>query len=150
MVASYDVIPPAGVSPAAAFSPETDASVPAVPVGMLADPIDPETGELTSVAAYVHPIDAAIAEQFRLWRGTGVAVVDQGQNFRQVELATESAPRELEDEAKRILGPFVQRGEIRIVKLVTEAPIEGGRGDNALITVHYRNLLTGRERRVGR
>lgn len=148
MVASYHVIPPAGVSPAAAPSLEIDAPVPAVPVGMLADAIDVETGELTSIAAYVHPIDAAVAEQFRLWRGTGVAVTDQGQEFRKVELATESAPRELEDEAKRILDPFIRRGEIRLLRLLTEVPVVGGGGDAALITVHYLNLVSGRAAQV--
>lgn len=139
---SYDVLPPAGVSPAAAWEPVTVAP-PAAPLGLLADAIGVD-GELLSLTRRVHPVDAAIAEQFRLRIGTGVAVQDQGQGFRRIEYVTDATPRQLEDEARRVLAPFIERGHARLVKIT---PAEIGE-DGAQVTITYRNLMTGKDEGV--
>lgn len=140
-------IPPAGISPVSFFA-GSDLVEQARPPAMLADTYDVETGELASISAYLHPVDAAVREQFRLWRGTGAAVADQGQQFRRITKVTDSTARELEDEARRLLTPFVARGEVAILAIETEAPGAGATPDTGRVTVHYRNLLTGRRREV--
>jgi hypothetical protein len=141
------VIPAAGVSAAGLYVPVV-ASEPLEALGLLADAYDPNTGELVSLRTYVHPVDAAVQAQFRLARGSGVAVLEQGQAFGRIENVTDSTARELDSEARRILEPFVQRRDIAIEKILTEAPVAGTDGDTAMVTVVYRNLLSGRREQV--
>lgn len=141
------VIPVAGLSPLSFFVPLEHVDQPGPPP-MLADAIDLRTGDFASISEAPHPVDAAVLEQFRLWRGTGVAVADQGQNFRSIEKVTDATPRELEDEARAILRPFVERGDVAILSITTESPVAGTTPDTGLVTIHYRNLMTGSLREV--
>ncbi len=115
---------------------------------MLADAIDLRTGDFGSITEAPHPVDAAVLEQFRLWRGTGVAVIDQGQNFRRIEKVTDATPRELEDEARSILRPFVERGDVAILAISSESPSVGATPDTGQVIIHYRNLRSGQLREV--
>lgn len=136
---AFAVVPPAGVSPAATWVPP-EIGPPAAPVGLLADAVGVD-GELLSLTRYVHPVDAAIAEQFRLEIGTGVSVQDQGQGFRLIAYVTEATQRQLEDEARRVMAPFLARGH---AQLVSVKPVLIG-DDTAEVTITYRNLMTGAE-----
>ena len=62
------VIPPAGVSRASFFTPVEFVS-PAKPAAVLADDIDPKTGELRSLLRGLHPVDAAVITAMRTERG---------------------------------------------------------------------------------
>lgn len=137
------VLPPAGISPAVTWQPPTFAE-PASPPALLADAIDPLTGEIASLTKRIHPVDAAIAEQFRLRRGTGSAVTEQGSDWHRIRHVTESTPRELEDEARRILRPFIERREVAAMHIAAEAPVAGGE-DTGAVHVVYRNLITGKD-----
>jgi hypothetical protein len=135
------VIPPAGVS-AASFFTTTPFVDPARPPAILADDIDPKTGELRSLFTSVHPVDAAIQYQFRVKRGSGACVLEQGQAFDSIKKNTSSAPNDLRFEAQRILQPFVDRGDAEIVTL----EVAGGEAekDRGAVFVQYRNLRTGK------
>lgn len=110
------VIPPAGVTPAGFFVPETYAD-PAGPPAILADPIDPSTGEFLSIARSYDPTDACVIEALRVERGSGPAVLEEGNRIRDVQLATEAAPRVIEQEAQYALRRFVEDRQIRIDKI---------------------------------
>ena len=134
------VIPPGGVS-AASFWTAVPFVDPAHPLGVLADKLDPNTGELLSLIAGRDPVDAAIAYQFRLRRASGAAVLEDGQAFEAIRKNTDSAPAELRFEAERVMRPFVERGDAEIVGLIIEAGEDAG--DMGAVFLEYRNLCSG-------
>lgn len=137
------MLPPAGVTPAVEWEP-AEVAPPAEPIGLLADSLD-ATGELTSLTTFVHPVDAAIAEQFRLKLDSGVAVIDQGQGLHRIEYKTDSTPLEVEHEVQRVLKPFIERRHAELVRL-EHATDEGP--DSQTTAVTYRNLMTSKEQTV--
>ncbi len=135
----------AGISAAGTFAPGVDVLDPAKPPALLCDPIDPSTGELSSLFAAPHPVDAAIAEAFRLTRATGAAVPDHAQEFRKIRKMGDSVAREIEDEARRVMAPFVAGELVEILGVLVET--DAGH-QVASAAVRYRNRLTRREERV--
>ena len=138
-------IPPAGVS-AASFWTATPFADPARPLGTLADKLNANTGELESLISGRDPTDAAIAYQFRLKRGTGAAVQDDGQAFDAIRKNTDSAPAELRFETERVMRPFVERGDAEIVSISIEAGEDAG--DIGAVYLEYRNLRSGQTQRL--
>jgi hypothetical protein len=134
------VIPPAGISAASFFTPTAFAD-PAQPLGVLADDLD-GAGDLRSVIRGADPVDAAIAYQFRLKRGTGAVVFDQGQDFESIQKNDSSTPNALRFEARRVLDPFVAAGVAEVISV----DVLGGEdaGDLGAVSVRYRNLRTGK------
>lgn len=141
------VIPPAGVSPAGFFTGAEVVS-PAQPPAILADDIDPATGEYRTILSGIHPVDAAVGEAFRLQKGTGAAVADDGHEFRKIRKIGSSTPRELRDEALRTLKALIDRGDVAAVDIVTEAgtPVTGN--DVGAVYVAYTNLRTRKNGQV--
>lgn len=140
------ITPPAGFF-APNWAPTTIADV--EPVATLADVIDPITGEIY-LLEQVDPIDAAIAEQFRLELGTGAAITNQGQLYRAITKVTDSTPQELVAETRRILEPFIERNEIRLLTLSAEAPPLGASADTGAVLVEYANLRSNTTQRFPR
>ena len=140
------VIPPAGVSAAGFFSlsgvPFID---PAKPPVILADLLRASDGEQLSVLTGVHPVDAAVMEAFRLSKGTGAAVTNDGQEFRKIRKVGPSTERQLRDEASRVLAPFVERGDVSIEALESEAGTGNTGTDGGAVFVGYVNLRTGKK-----
>ena len=137
------VIPPAGVSAAGFFSPGVFVD-PAKPPVILADDIDEQTGEVRSLMVGAHPVDAAVKEACRLWQGTGCAVMEAGNRLRDIRYGGPSAGRQIEDEVRRFLSTFVDRGDIEINTLLTEAGTAATGVDGGAAFVAYTNLRTGR------
>ncbi len=140
MPGSY-VIPPAGVTAASFFTP-TPFVDPAKPPALLADNIDPKTGEFRSIFTAPHYVDAAIVTQFRTRRGSGAAVQNDGQALDEVKKNDANAPDAIRHEINRVLKPFVVRGDIEIRKIDVEAGETFGIQGSAL--VEYLNLRTRR------
>ena len=139
------VIPPAGVSPASFFFAPTIVG-PARPGAILADRIDPETGEYASVILGRHPVDAAVIDAFRLNRGTGIAVTDAGQRFRDIRKnRADYTPRQLKDEAMTVIQPFVDRGDVAVVEVSIDTEIEY---DLGALYIRYTNLRSGSTQQV--
>ncbi len=138
-------MPVGGVSPA--IPPGVVAAAPRAPVGGLADDVDPRTGELRSLRG-ADPIDTAIIFQLRVRRGSGAAVVDDGQAFDGVEKNDAEAPARLRFEAERALRPFVERGDITVDRLEVEAGESAG--DLGAVVVSYTNLRRGGAKRTAR
>ncbi len=138
------VIAPAGVTPASAHVPSNVVSA-ARPPAILADNIDPATGDFFSLLIPIHPVDAAIQEQFRLRRGSGAAVQEDGQAFHEIRKNTEFAATEIQHEAQRVMKPFVDRGDALVVQITVdtdEAP------DMGAVLVRYVNLRSGQPQTV--
>lgn len=69
---------------------------------VLADDIDPNTGEFLSFDG-VHPVDAHLRYQFQIEAGSGAAVGRTGHRFKDIKTIDERTQNNLTFEAKRIL-----------------------------------------------
>jgi hypothetical protein len=114
----------------------------------LADSIDPATGELVSLMTSPHPVDAAIAEAFRIRAGSGPALGLAGHRFNAIRKKGDSVEREIRDEATRIMKPFVDRGDVRFDALLTDVENASQGSDGAAALVRYTNLLTAEPQEV--
>jgi hypothetical protein len=137
-VPDYYEIPPAGVSALSFWTPDVFVD-PAKPPVLMADNIDIETGDFASIFWGPHPIEAAIRDAFRFWRGTGAAVQDVGQAFAEIKKKTSTAERDIRDEALRILKPFVDRAEIEILTLTVDTELAE---DLGAVAIEWLNLQT--------
>jgi hypothetical protein len=110
------IVAAAGVS-AASFGAPTEFVSPAKPPAILADNIDPSTGEYLSILSGIHPVDSHVITALRTHRGTGVSVMATGQNFRSVTKIDDAFSRRIQDECELALAPLIDRGDIRLEKL---------------------------------
>jgi len=142
MATAY-TIPPAGVTAASFFVGATIVD-PAKPPALLADNFAPD-GDFASIFLSPHPVDAAIAEAFRLKRGTGAALEQAGQGFESIRKNTETAARELENEARLIMAPFEARGDATVtaIQVDTEQAFDLG-----AVLVAYVNNQTRKKQEV--
>src|SRR4029079_12584815 len=108
------VIPPAGVSPAGFFVPQI-AVDPSAPAGILADAIDPATGEYLSIRRGINPIDAQVLLALRVRRRSGACVMDDGQDFGTIQTLDDQAPALIEAKARLVLKRLVGNRDIAIV-----------------------------------
>ena len=134
-------IPPAGVS-AASIGGDAAFADPADPPGILADAIDPMTGDLRSLLERVDPVDAKVQFQLQVRRGSGASVLEDGQDFASVMKNDSRAAAALEHEARRALEPLRLDGDIEDVRVVVQAG--EGASDAGEVVVSYANSRTGR------
>lgn len=139
---SVIVIPPAGVSPVSLFSPVSFAD-PASPPVLLADDINSKTGDLNSLFTRIHPVDEMVLEAFRLERGKGAAILNDGQEYAKIKTVGPATARQIEDEARRVLKPLTDRGDVRIDTIRSEAGVDAE--DLGAQYLEYTNLRTGRQ-----
>jgi hypothetical protein len=137
------IIPPAGVTAASFFVPFAVVD-PALPPAILADKLT-ATGDLASFFVGGDPIDEAIAFQLRIVRGTGAAVVDDGQRFRDIKKNDNNAVADIRSESLRVLQPFIANGDIADVSLQIQAGED--EGDLGAVFIVYRNLRSGQQRK---
>lgn len=131
---------PAGVSPVSS-DPGTVLEPPGLPPVMRASNLDPTTGEVLSLTRDVAPIPAAIQRQFRTVRGSGAAVLNDGQSFNKIQKNDITATRQIQFEIQRIFAPFVIAKTARIDQIV---PF-GGEASQWFggAVVHWTDLSTG-------
>lgn len=129
---------PGGVTPAVPL--DAHAASLASMRGGLADDIDPKTGEIRSLRG-ADPVDAAVLFQLTVERGSGGAVLDDGQAFDAVKKNNLDAPQRLRFEAERVMRRFVERGDLS----VTAIDIVAGEaaGDLGALSITYNNLRRG-------
>lgn len=107
------VIEPAGVSPAGLFVAQTFAD-PSLPPGILCPARDPKTKEYLSISRGMDPIDDQVITAMTVRRASGVAVLDDGNEFSTIESVTEAAPQLIDSVARRALARLVTNGDIAI------------------------------------
>jgi hypothetical protein len=113
-------IPPAGYSPASAFDLVGHAEAPD-PVAILADEIDPTTGDFASVDRSASIADGLVITLLRTKRGSGAAVLEFGQRFSELRHMTADAPILAESLAREALAPATDAGVVGFRELVATA-----------------------------
>lgn len=124
------------LSLAGLFVPQTYAD-PTAPPGILADAVDPVTGEYLSISRGWDPIDEQLIAALTLERGTGAAAEDDGQDFFRIEKMTEAAAQLIDAEGRRALKRLLDNGDIAIRSILVVADPSD---DFAEIDVRYQNV----------
>lgn len=135
-------VPPAGLVPAGPYTaPEPSAPIEAHV--FLADKIRSDTLDLESVLAGRHPLDAWVLTQLAIWRGSGAAVLDEGQNFAAIRKVDDQTSKRIAFEVERVLQPAIDRGALKILTIVVRSGEDEGApaDDFASAYVEYQNLL---------
>ena len=128
-------IPPAGLSPASAFT-ETSFEDPLGPPVILADAIDPLTGEFLSLERGLDPVDAAMAFTFSVERSSGAAVVGVGHRMRTLTHVEPGLGVLVESLAAEAARHLTDAGVARLIKVETE-PVGD---DGAAARVTFANI----------
>jgi hypothetical protein len=131
-------MPPGGLSPAS--SPETaELGRQEPPPAILADRINPLTGDFESLFLGRSLADAFAIEALRVQRATGAAVRDLGNRFREITHVEDDAPELIESMAREAFGDAENAGVARLVQVT----VETDPGDPAQLStvIEYRDLL---------
>lgn len=110
-------MPYAGSTPLGYYV-ETVEDESALPVPILADYIDPDTGDIIRLNEGRMPIDAAIIEGIRVDRGTGAAVLEVGQTLRKVRHTDETSLAEIPTRARDGVEELERQGLVRFESVV--------------------------------
>ena len=135
-------IPPAGYSPASAYDLVGHAEAQR-PVAILADMIDPFTGDYLSLEDSATIADGLVVTLLRTERGSGAAVLDFGHRFREVRHVDGNAPVLAESLTREALQPGVDAGVLEFKQLVASA--NASDGTQLDTDVEYLDLLAPRE-----
>lgn len=113
-------VPAAGITPAASF--ELAGFEPQrAPPAILADLVDPKTGDFASLTRSATIADGMVQFLTTVQRGSGAAVRSFGQRFREVTHNDERASETLESFVLEALKPAIDSGTVRFQR-VTSAP----------------------------
>lgn len=112
------IIPAAGVTPLSYFL-GTAAVAPGDIVAILADAIDPQTGEYLSIERGFDPTDAAMLTAFRTKRGTGSAVENVGQRFSDAKKIDQHLDTFMSEEVRIAAKDIVDAGDATITSVQT-------------------------------
>lgn len=110
------------------------------PPPILAERIDPKTGDLATILEGDDPTDASIQWQATIRQGSGAALGNNGNRLHTITKATEDAPTRIADEGRRIMAKFVDRGDVRDV--VVAGDVVGGSTATTALQVTYTNNHT--------
>jgi hypothetical protein len=136
-------VPLALVSPTIFFTP-VNVTVPGKPIAMLADPIDPATGELLSIERGFDPTDAAVINAVRTVRGSGSAVEDVGHQFGSATHITPKLEISLREEARLALENLTSSKQI----VMQEVSVQTEDTEAGVLLV-YENVAKGERRELG-
>lgn len=134
--------PQAGVTPAASFElagfePQRR------PVAILADDIDPKTGEFRSITRSANMTEALVNYLLSVQRGSGAAVRSFGHRLRELRQVEDDSTELAESYVRAALEPATRSGMVRIDRLTIE--VNPGDGTQVDAHVQYVDLL---ERRI--
>lgn len=131
-------IPFAGISPASAFEIIGQAeSEP--PPAIVADMIDPATGDFLSVVDSATIADGLVVHLMRTQRGSGAAVLEFGQRFREIRHVTSDSPELAESMVREALQPAVDAGVVRFEQI--EGQVDPGDSTQINAGFEYTDLL---------
>lgn len=131
-------IPPAGVTPASAFTATAHAAS-EPPVAILADLIDPATGDYRSIVDSATIADGLVVHLLRTQRGSGAAVLEFGQRFRELRNVTEESPELVESMAREALEPARVAGVVKFKQI--EAEVDANDRTQVNTGIQYTDLL---------
>jgi len=104
-------------------------------VGILADAIDPLTGEFISLFRSFDPTDSAVLLAMSVERGSGASVEDVGNQFSSLDLIDDTAPDFFKQETKRALKPLIDAGQVALKSVDTTTY-----DNTAELEIHYENV----------
>lgn len=137
-------VPPSGITPAASF--ELAGFEPQLPPPtILADKLDPATGDFASLTETRTVADGLVTYLLGVRRGSGAAQRSFGHRFREIRHADEQAPELLESFCREALQPGIDSETIRFRRV--EAEIDAGDGTQVNATIDYVDLLASRQDR---
>ena len=131
-------IPPAGFSPASAFTIVRHVEALA-PVPILADSIDPKTGDYLSIEDSAGIADGLVVTLLRTERDSGAAVLGFGQRFKSLRNVTAQAPELAESIAREALAPATTAGVVQLSAV--EAVVNPADGTQVDTSIDYLDLL---------
>jgi len=135
-------IPPAGITPAAAFTPRVYTAQEGPPA-ILADAVDPATGDLASLLFGLPLADAFAIEALRLQRGTGAAARDTGNRFRELTHIESDAIEVVESMARQAFEPAELAGVARLERVSVK--VDDADPGQVNVALEYRDLLAPRD-----
>ena len=135
-------LPPASTSPASAFELVDIAEQRAPPL-ILADAIDPVSGDYSSLTRSANLADAFALEALRVQRGTGAAVRDTGHRFREITHVESNAAEVVLSMTQQAFEDAERAGVASLVDVTIEADEADGSQLNTVI--EYRDLLAPRD-----
>jgi hypothetical protein len=135
-------LPPASTSPASAFELVDIAEQRAAPV-ILADLIDPVTGDYASLTKSANLADAFALEALRVQRGSGAAVRDVGHRFREITHVETTATDVVAGMTQEAFADAARAGVAELVDVTVEVDASDGAQLNTV--VEYRDLLAPRD-----
>jgi len=125
---------PAGVLPLSAFTELSGVPL-GGPIPILADLMDPTTGDYLSLTKGRSPVDGAIVEGFRVERGSGPAVQNVGHTLREVRHTDASSIAEIQSRVRDGVQHLERAGLARLQKVDVEVT-----GDLAEVTAWVQDL----------
>jgi hypothetical protein len=131
-------VPPAGTTPASAFEVIGHA-VQEPPPAILADKIDPLSGEYESLLEGRGLADAFAIEALRIQRATGAAAREVGNRFRELTHVDDDSAEKLESMTREAFAPGEEAGVLQLETVSAEPDESDPSQLNALI--EYRDLL---------
>lgn len=132
------LIPPGGISPLS--DPEIGA-VPAqeLPPAILADRIDPATGDFESLFVGRPLADAFAIEALRVQRGTGAAVRELGNRYRTVSHVEPASVELIESMTNEAFADAERAGVARLTRVAVA--VDESDGSQVSASIEFRDLL---------
>ncbi len=109
------------------------------PVPILADPIDPKTGEYLSLEDSASIAQGLVVTLLRTERDSGAAVLGFGQRFRSIRNVTSQAPELAESIAREALEPARAAGVLQLSAVA--AAVNPSDGTQVDTSIDYLDLL---------
>lgn len=130
------------MSPAVFFVP-VEFVLTGQPIAMLADPIDPATGELLSIERGFDPVDAAVINALRTVRESGSAVESVGHKLGDAKLIKSGLDTFLREEIRLALQRLTTTNQIKLLSVEVAADPADETAIGILVT--YLNVARGKE-----
>jgi hypothetical protein len=130
-------VPPAGTSPASAYTILSYAP-PDPPPAILADKVDPATGEVDLLES-ADLADAFAIEALRIQRGTGAAARDLGNRYREISHVDDEGIEQIDSMTREAFQAAEEAGVARVVRISREA--DEGDPTELNTFIEYRSLL---------
>ena len=109
------------------------------PPAILADWIDPQTGDFASLLQSLDPIDAAVAFAFEVERDSGAAVQGVGHRFRSIRYVGPETPDLVASVAREAVSALVDEGLVDLEATRVETS-----GADVAAEIDFVNRVTGR------
>lgn len=130
--------PSGGITPAGSYELEGFEPPRAAPA-ILADDIDPATGDFRSLEEGAPIADDLVVFLLSVERGSGACVRSFGQRFRKITHLDAAAPAEFDAEIRRALKPGTDSGTLAFDRVTSE--IDAGDRTQSNLEVVFRDLL---------